>query len=80
MESLEMLRNVNDESTMAKTKVKNSIRVLKRAGNPSNTMNALGDLQLHQTRRMLGWFLNVFEKLVAKRTNHCGYTLLEDVA
>ncbi|GFX03571.1 hypothetical protein TNCV_4751561 [Trichonephila clavipes] len=43
----------------------NGISVLKRADNPSKTMNTLGD-RLHGTRKMLRWCLKVFEKIVAK--------------
>ncbi|GFT85010.1 putative mariner transposase [Trichonephila clavipes] len=44
----------------------NGIGVLKKSENPLNTMNALDDLQLHGTRKMLCWCLNVFEKIAAK--------------
>ncbi|GFW48286.1 hypothetical protein TNCV_1108491 [Trichonephila clavipes] len=42
--------------------------VLKRDDNPSKTIKTLDD-RLHETRKMLRWCLNVFEKIVAKNLN-----------
>ncbi|GFW91443.1 hypothetical protein TNCV_3376091 [Trichonephila clavipes] len=39
----------------------NHIDELKRAKKPLNIMDALDDLRLHGTRKMLRWYLNVFE-------------------
>ncbi|GFT55265.1 hypothetical protein TNCV_4611381 [Trichonephila clavipes] len=47
----------------------NGIGVLKRAENPSKTMNTMEVLQLHGTRNMLRWCLNVFENIVARHLN-----------
>ncbi|GFT13628.1 transposable element Tcb2 transposase [Trichonephila clavipes] len=47
-------------------RITNSIGILKRAENPSNTMNALDNPRLHRAWKMLRWCLNVFEKIVAK--------------
>ncbi|GFV53488.1 hypothetical protein TNCV_4746361 [Trichonephila clavipes] len=44
----------------------NGIGVLKRAENPSKTKNALDDLRLNGMQKMLRWFLNVFQKIVAE--------------
>ncbi|GFY12505.1 hypothetical protein TNCV_1799271 [Trichonephila clavipes] len=47
----------------------NSFGVLKTADNPLNTINALDDLWLHGRWKVLRWFLNMFEKIVAKHLN-----------
>ncbi|GFW77084.1 hypothetical protein TNCV_2725141 [Trichonephila clavipes] len=49
------------------SKVYECIRVLKKAENPSNSMNELDDLRLHERWKMLFWCLTVFEKIVAKQ-------------
>ncbi|GFY13800.1 hypothetical protein TNCV_985721 [Trichonephila clavipes] len=57
----------------------NGIGVLKRAENPSKTINAL-DYRLYKKRKMLRWCLNAFEKIVVKHLHKSWiYTLLEDV-
>ncbi|GFX20468.1 hypothetical protein TNCV_3488251 [Trichonephila clavipes] len=40
--------------------------VLKRAENPSKTMNALDELRVYKTRKMLHCCLNEFEKIIVK--------------
>ncbi|GFX64993.1 hypothetical protein TNCV_451311 [Trichonephila clavipes] len=52
-------------STMRDPRFANGIGVLKRDDNPSKMMNSLDD-RLHGTRKMLCWFLNLFEKIVVK--------------
>ncbi|GFV70697.1 hypothetical protein TNCV_2022611 [Trichonephila clavipes] len=51
---------------MARSKV---CGVLNRAENPPSTMDALDDLRLHGTRKMLHWCLIVLEKIVVKHLN-----------
>ncbi|GFX84519.1 hypothetical protein TNCV_560341 [Trichonephila clavipes] len=51
------------------TEFTNSIGVSKRAENPWSTKNALDDLRLHGTRKMLRLCLNVYKKIVTKYMN-----------